>query len=78
MVVTAMPGECLDAGRSQLLQHMRRVASAAPRLDEVYGVIVINDMHAEYYVLKRGMEPELKAKGDPGEVVAAVLKFQHV
>ena len=69
---------CLDAGKPQLLQYMRRVASAAPRFDEVYGVIVINDMHTEYYVLKRGMEQELKAKGDPGEVAAAVLKFQYV
>jgi len=78
LVVTAMPGECLDAERSQLFQHIREVASLAPRLDEVYGVIVINDTHVEYYVLKRRGEPKLKVKGDPGEVAAAVLKFQHV
>jgi hypothetical protein len=77
LVVTAMPGECLDAGRSQLFRHMQEVASAAPRLDAVYGVIVIDNTHVEYYVLKRRGEPELKVNGNPGEVVAAVLKFQH-
>jgi hypothetical protein len=73
LVVTATPGECLAVGKSQLFKHMREVASAAPWLDEVYGVIVTDDAHAEYYTLQKGGEPELKAEGDPGEVVAAAL-----
>jgi hypothetical protein len=73
LMVTSVPRECLDAGKSQLFQHMHEVASAASWLDEVYGVIVIDDTHAEYYVLKRGGEPELRTKGDPGEVAAAAL-----
>ena len=74
LVLTATPsGECLAVGKSQLFQHMREVASAAPWLDEVYGVIVADDAHAEYYTLRRGGDPELKAEGDPGEVAAAAL-----
>jgi hypothetical protein len=73
LVIAAMPGECLDAGRSQLFQYMREVASAAPWLDEVYGVIVTDDARAEYYILRRGGGSELKAEGGPGEVAAAAL-----
>ena len=73
LVVTATPRECLAVGKSQLFKHMREVASAAPWLDEVYGVIVADDAHAEYYTLRRGGDPELKAEGDPGEVAAAAL-----
>jgi hypothetical protein len=73
LVVVATPGECLEAGRQQLLRHMREVASTAPWLDEVYGIIVTDDARAEYYVLRRGESIELKAEGDPGEVVAAAL-----
>lgn len=73
LVVVATPKECLDARRTPLFQYMHEVASAALWLDEVYGVIVTDDAHAEYYTLQRGGDPELKAEGDLGEVVAAAL-----
>jgi hypothetical protein len=73
-VVAATPsGESLAVGKPQLFQYMREVASAAPWLDKVYGVIVTDDAHAGYYTLQRGGDPELKAEGDLGEVVAAAL-----
>jgi hypothetical protein len=73
LVVTATPRECLAVGKSQLFKHMRKVASAAPWLDEVYGVIVTDDAHAEYYTLRKGGDPELKAEGDPGDIAATAL-----
>jgi hypothetical protein len=73
LVVATAPGECLEAARQQLFLHMHEVASAAPWLDEVYGVIVTDDAHAEHYMIKREGSPELRAEGDPGKVVAAAL-----
>jgi hypothetical protein len=66
------PGGGLDAGRSQLRQYMRELASMAPWLDAVHG-IVTNGVYAEYYVLGRGGEPEPKMRGSLGEVAAAAL-----
>jgi hypothetical protein len=63
----------LDAGRPQLFRHMREVASAAPWLEEVYGVIVADDARAEYYVLRKEGGLELKAEGDSGEVIATAI-----
>jgi len=54
-----------DVGR--LHQRMRELASAAPWLDVVYG-IVVDGTETEYYVLRRGGEPELKVRGSLGEV----------
>jgi hypothetical protein len=66
------PGGGLDAGRSQLRQYMRELASMAPWLDAVYGVVT-NGVDAEYYVLGRGGDPESKTRGNLGEVAAAAL-----
>jgi hypothetical protein len=57
-----------DVGR--LHRRMRELASAAPWLDVVYG-IATDGTSAEYYVLRRGGEPELKARGGLDEVAAA-------
>jgi hypothetical protein len=55
----------------ELRRHMRELASAAPWLDVVYG-IVTNGIEAEYYVLKRGSteDPELKTRGGLSEVAS--------
>ena len=52
---------------SKLHQRMRELASAAPWLDVVYG-IVTDGAKAEYYALRRGGEPELKVRGSLAEV----------
>jgi hypothetical protein len=66
------PGSRLDDGRAQLHQYMRDLASMAPWLNIVYGVVT-NGMEAEYYVLERGGAPEPKTRGSLGEVMAAAL-----
>ncbi len=68
VVLVEAPGDGLNAG--ELHQYMRELASMAPWLDVVYGIIT-NGAEAEYYVLKRGEEPELKARGGFREVAAA-------
>ena len=52
-LVVEAPGGDFDAGRLQLLQRMRELASAAPWLDAVYGVVT-DGVRAEYYALGRG------------------------
>jgi hypothetical protein len=57
-------------GVGGLHQRMKELMSTAPWLDVVYR-IVTNGTEAEYYVLRRGGEPELKARGSLAEVAAA-------
>ncbi len=59
-----------DLNANELHQHMHELASTAPWLDVVYG-IVTNGVEAEYYVLKREGAPELKVRGSLSEVAAA-------
>jgi hypothetical protein len=66
------PGDSLDAGRAQLCQYMRELASMAPWLDAVHG-IVTNGVDAEYYVLGRRGNPEPKTRGSLSEVAAVAL-----
>jgi len=52
---------------------MRDLASTAPWLDVVHGVVT-NGIETEYYVLERGSTPQLKKKGNSlSEVMAIVL-----
>ncbi len=67
-VLVEAPGGGLNAG--ELHQHMRELASMAPWLDVVYG-IVTDGTEAEYYMLKKGGVPELKVRGSLSEVAAA-------
>ncbi len=71
VVEVATPGDGLDASRQRLFLYMRELASVAPWLEVVYGVVT-DGAEAEYYVLKSG-NLELKAKGDLGEVLPEAL-----
>jgi len=71
-LVVEAPGGDFDAGRSQLLQHMRELASAAPWLDAVYGVVT-DGVRAEYYALGRGGDPELVMRSNLDKVAVAAL-----
>ncbi len=68
VVLVELPKNGLDAGR--LHKHMRELASMAPWLEVVYGVVT-DGAKAEYYMLKKGGEPELKTRGSLREVAAA-------
>lgn len=67
------PRSDLEAGRSQLHQYMRDLASTAPWLDVIHGVVT-NGIETEYYVLERGSTPQLKKEDNSlSEVMATVL-----
>jgi hypothetical protein len=71
VIWVAAPGDGFDAGRQRLFRYMRELASAAPWLEVVRGVVT-DGTCAEYYVL-RGGDPEQKAGGDLGEVLPEAL-----
>ena len=73
LVVEVVAGDdSIDVGRQRLFRYMRELASMAPWLKAVRGVVT-DGTCAEYYVLKKGGEPELKARGDLGEVLPEAL-----
>jgi len=71
-LVVEVAEDSFEARRLRLFQHMRGLASAAPWLDAIYGVIT-DGVHAEYYVLGMGGSPELKMRGSLGEVATTAL-----
>jgi hypothetical protein len=72
VVEVAATGDSLDASRQRLFRYMQELASIAPWLEVIRGVVT-DGMCAEYYVLGKSRDPEPKARGELGEVLPKAL-----